>query len=76
MLAFFVLAFGITRAVWVPRAANLPVGAVGQLWTWAPTGAALLAAALPHRRARSESSNLDRGILAGSAASPDREEQQ
>ncbi len=33
LAAFFVLAFGLTWAVWVPRAAGLPVGAVGQLWT-------------------------------------------
>lgn len=45
LAAFFVLAFGITWAVWVPRAAGLPVGAVGQLWTWIPAVAALLAAA-------------------------------
>jgi len=41
-----VLAFGITWAVWVPRAAGVPVGAVGQLWTWTPAVAALLAAAI------------------------------
>jgi uncharacterized protein len=46
LLAFFVLAFAITWAVWVPRAAGVPVGAVGQLWTWVPAVAALLAAAL------------------------------
>ena len=46
LVAFFVLAFGITWAVWVPRAVGIPVGAVGQLWTWAPAAAALLAAAL------------------------------
>jgi uncharacterized protein len=46
LVAFFVLAFGITWAVWVPRAAGVPVGAVGQLWTWTPAVAALLAAAL------------------------------
>jgi uncharacterized protein len=40
------LAFGITWAVWVPRAVGIPVGAVGQLWTWVPAVAALLAAAL------------------------------
>jgi membrane protease YdiL (CAAX protease family) len=45
LAAFFVLAFGITWAVWVPRAAGVPVGAVGQLWTWIPAVAALLAAA-------------------------------
>jgi|SRR5215217_6897110 len=46
LLAFFVLAFAITWAVWVPRAAGVPVGAVGQLWTWVPAVAALLAATL------------------------------
>jgi hypothetical protein len=49
LVAFFVLAFAITWAVWVPRAAGVPVGVVGQLWTWAPavadyvTGSVLLA---------------------------------
>jgi uncharacterized protein len=46
LVAFFVLAFGITWAVWVPRAAGVPVGVVGQLWTWTPAVAALLAAAI------------------------------
>ena len=46
MLAFFVLAFAITWAVWVPRAAGVPTGAVGQLWTWVPAAAALITAAL------------------------------
>jgi uncharacterized protein len=46
LTAFFMLAFGITWAVWVPRAVGIPVGAVGQLWTWVPAVAALLAAAL------------------------------
>jgi len=31
LIAFFKLAFGITWAVWVPRAGGIPVGAVGQL---------------------------------------------
>src|ERR671916_2126177 len=51
LVAFFVLAFGLTWAVWVPRAAGVEVGAVGQLWTWAPAAAALLAAALTGGRA-------------------------
>jgi membrane protease YdiL (CAAX protease family) len=51
LVAFFVLAFGITWVVWVPRAAGVPVGTVGQLWTWAPAVAALLAAALTGGRA-------------------------
>jgi membrane protease YdiL (CAAX protease family) len=46
LVTFFVLAFGITWAVWVPRAAGFPVGVVGQLWTWAPAVAALLAATI------------------------------
>ena len=46
VVAFFVLAFGITWAVWVPRAAGYPVGIVGQLWTWTPAVAALLAATI------------------------------
>jgi membrane protease YdiL (CAAX protease family) len=51
LLAFFVLAFVLTWAVWVPRAAGIPVGVVGQLWTWIPAAAALLAAALTGGRA-------------------------
>jgi len=51
LVAFFVLAFGITWVVWVPRAAGVPVGAVGQLWAWSPAVAALLAAALTYGRA-------------------------
>src|ERR687894_247618 len=51
LAAFFVLAFGITWAVWVPRAAGVPVGAAGDLWTWVPAVAALLAAALVGGRA-------------------------
>jgi uncharacterized protein len=43
---FFVLAFGITWVVWVPRAAGAGLGVLGQVWTWAPAMAALLAAAL------------------------------
>jgi uncharacterized protein len=46
LAAFFVLAFGITWAVWVPRAAGVPVGVVGQLWTWVPAVAALVAATI------------------------------
>jgi membrane protease YdiL (CAAX protease family) len=57
LTTFFLLAFGITWVVWVPRAAatqgllstNLPI-VVGQVWTWAPAIAALLAAALTGRR--------------------------
>src|SRR3712207_170329 len=46
LAAFFVLVFAITWAVWVPRAAGVPVGVVGQLWTWVPAAAALITAAL------------------------------
>lgn len=51
LAAFFILAFVVTWAVWVPRAAGVPTGAAGQLWTWAPAAAALLAAALTGGRA-------------------------
>jgi CAAX protease family protein len=33
LVTFFVLAFGITWVVWVPRAAGAPVGVVGDTWT-------------------------------------------
>ncbi len=33
LVAFFVLAFGITWVVWVPRAAGVPLGVLGQAWT-------------------------------------------
>ncbi len=46
LVTFFLLAFGITWIVWVPRAAGVPVGVVGDAWTWVPAIAALLAAAL------------------------------
>ena len=46
LMTFFFLAFGITWVVWVPRAAGAQLGVVGQVWTWAPAIAALLAAAL------------------------------
>ena len=51
LAAFFVLAFGIKWAVWVPRSAGVPVGAAGQLWTWIPAVAALITAALVGGRA-------------------------
>ncbi|MGH3149054.1 MAG: CPBP family glutamic-type intramembrane protease [Rubrobacter sp.] len=55
---FFSLAFVLTWAVWVPRAAvsqgllasDLPV-VLGQVWTWAPAVAAVLAAVLTGGRA-------------------------
>src|ERR671916_2631011 len=46
LVTFFLLAFGITWIVWVPRAAGVQVGVVGDAWTWTPAIAALLAAAL------------------------------
>jgi uncharacterized protein len=46
LVTFFLLAFGITWIVWVPRAVGVPVGVVGDAWTWVPAIAALLAAAL------------------------------
>jgi membrane protease YdiL (CAAX protease family) len=51
LVTFFVLAFGITWMVWVPRAAGAPLDIVGQAWTWAPAITALLAAALTGGRA-------------------------
>ncbi len=53
LTTFFLLAFALTWAVWVPRAAatqdliasDLPI-AVGQFWSWMPAVAALVAAAL------------------------------
>jgi membrane protease YdiL (CAAX protease family) len=51
LVTFFLLAFGITWIVWVPRAAGVPVGVVGDAWTWTPAIAALLAAALTGGRA-------------------------
>ena len=46
LVIFILLTFGLTWLVWIPRAAGVPVGTLGQLWTWAPAVAALLAAAL------------------------------
>jgi membrane protease YdiL (CAAX protease family) len=51
LLAFFVLVFTLTWSMWVPRAAGIPVGVVGQLWTWVPAISALLAAGLTGGRA-------------------------
>src|SRR5215210_3615284 len=51
LVTFFLLAFGITWIVWVPRAAGAQLGVVGDAWTWAPAIAALLAAALTGGRA-------------------------
>jgi membrane protease YdiL (CAAX protease family) len=46
LVTFFLLVFGITWIVWVPRAAGAQLSVVGQAWTWVPAIAALLAAAL------------------------------
>ena len=46
LVIFFVLAFAITWVVWVPGAAGVPLGILGQVWTWIPALAALLTAAL------------------------------
>ncbi len=46
LVLFFLLTFVVTWAVWVPRAAGVEVGVLGQLWTWIPAIAAILAAAL------------------------------
>jgi uncharacterized protein len=46
LVTFFLLAFGLTWVVWVPRAGGAPLDTVGMAWTWAPAIAALLAAAL------------------------------
>src|SRR5215212_804256 len=46
LVTFFLLVFSITWIVWVPRAAGAQLGLVGQVSTWAPAIAALLAAAL------------------------------
>jgi uncharacterized protein len=51
LVVFFLLTFVLTWSVWVPRAAGVPVGVVGQLWTWIPAVAAILAAALTGGRA-------------------------
>jgi hypothetical protein len=48
---FFLLEFGITWVVWVPRAAGVQLGVLGQAWTWTPAIAALFAAALTSGRA-------------------------
>jgi membrane protease YdiL (CAAX protease family) len=48
-VVFVVLTFGLTWAVWVPRAAGINVGVVGQLSTWMPAVAAIVSAALVAR---------------------------
>jgi uncharacterized protein len=46
LVIFTMLTFGLTWSVWVPRAAGVSVGTLGQLWTWMPAVAAIMAAAL------------------------------
>jgi CAAX protease family protein len=49
-LVFFLVTLALTWVVWVRRALGVPVGIVGQLWTWIPAIAALVCAALLHGR--------------------------
>ena len=51
LTVFFVLTFGATWAIWVPRAAGAPVGVIGELSTWTVAVMAILAAALTGGRA-------------------------
>ena len=51
LMVFFVLAYAVTWAVWIPRALGVQVGVVGQLWTWMPAVAAFAAAAFTGGRA-------------------------
>ena len=51
LTVFFVLAYALTWAVWIPRALGVQVGVVGQAWTWMPAIAAFAAAALTGGRA-------------------------
>ncbi len=51
LTVFFVLAYALTWAVWIPRALGVQVGVVGQAWTWMPAVAAFAAAALTGGRA-------------------------
>jgi len=46
LTVFFVLALGATWAVWIPRAAGVPMGIIAELSTWIVALAAVLAAAL------------------------------
>jgi membrane protease YdiL (CAAX protease family) len=47
----FLLTFGLTWVVWVPRALGADLGLMGRAWTWAPAVAALGTAALLGRAA-------------------------
>jgi membrane protease YdiL (CAAX protease family) len=51
LAVFFVLAFAVTWAIWVPRAAGAQVGIIRQLSTWAVAVAAVLTAVLTGGRA-------------------------
>jgi hypothetical protein len=51
LTTFFLFVFVLTWSVWVPRAAGVQLGVLGQLWTWTPATAAALAAALTGGRA-------------------------
>ena len=51
LTVFFVLAFGVTWATWIPRAAGVPLGLVGELSTWTVAAVAVLAAAVTGGRA-------------------------
>src|SRR5215203_3487460 len=70
LTTFFLLAFGITWVVWVPRAAGAPLDTVGQAWTWVPAIAALLAAALTGGREVGVGSRSCRGCWAGPCTRP------
>ena len=48
---FFLTVFALTWVVWIPRAAGVPMGVLGDLWTWAPAVAAVSSAALSQGRA-------------------------
>jgi membrane protease YdiL (CAAX protease family) len=68
LTVFFVLAYAVTWAVWIPRALGVQVGVVGQLWTWIPALAAFAAAALTGGRAAV--SDLGRRMLRWRVAWP------
>jgi uncharacterized protein len=49
-LLFYLVTLALTWVVWVPRAVGVPVGVVGQLWTWIPAVVAVACAALLYGR--------------------------
>ena len=51
LVTFFVLAYGLTWIVWVPRVLGDVPFLVGRAWTWAPAVAALVATAIVGGRA-------------------------